>query len=82
MKPIIPDYITRLFWDVKKDRVDINHHARYIIRRVLDFGDEQAVKWLRQTYPDALIKDVVMAQKGLSRKTRAFWMHYYQLKSV
>jgi hypothetical protein len=47
----IPEYVKHLFWDVRKDKVDLHQHSRYIIRRVLNFGDHRAVNWLRRVYP-------------------------------
>lgn len=77
MGHIIPDYIQHLFWDVKKESVDINRHARFIIRRVLDYGDVRAINWLRKVYSDATIKEVVQIKKGLLRKTQLFWIEHY-----
>lgn len=73
----IPNYIKQLFWDVKKDTVDIELHAQYIIRRVLDFGDVKAINWLRRVYSDTLIREVVQVKRGLVHKTIVFWTEHY-----
>jgi hypothetical protein len=77
MGSVIPDYIQKLFWDVKKDSVNLDNHAHFIIRRVLDFGDAKAVNWLCKVYPDTLIKEVVQLKKGFARKTLIFWTEHY-----
>jgi hypothetical protein len=79
VKPSVPECIARLLWDVKKDEVDVNRHARFLIRRVLEFGDAISLNWIRKTYSEEVIKEVVKAKRGLDRKTLAFWTLYYGL---
>ncbi len=79
MSDRLPECVRRLLWDVRVETVDIKRHSRFIIRRVLDFGDPAAVKWLRKTYPDDTIKQVVAEKRGLALKTLAFWTAYYHL---
>lgn len=80
MIQVIPDYIQNLFWDVRKETVDVNRHSQFIIRRVLDFGDVAAINWLRRTYPDNLLKQVIKIGRGLARKTIVFWRNYFDLE--
>ena len=62
-----------LFWDVDPKTVDPDKHARYIIERVLDFGNDAEVRWLYHSYPRALIRDVVESSRVLEPDTRALW---------
>jgi len=80
MIQVIPDYIQNLFWDVRKETVDVNRHSQFIIRRVLDFGDVAAINWLRRTYPDNLLKQVIKTGRGLAHKTIVFWRDYFDLE--
>ncbi|MEO0116758.1 MAG: hypothetical protein ABIK97_04340 [candidate division WOR-3 bacterium] len=79
MKETIPDYIQKLFWDVKRDKVEINRHASFIIRRVLDFGNVKALNWLRNTYPPSRIREVIQKKRGLAPKTLTFWTEYFKI---
>ncbi|MEO0128561.1 MAG: hypothetical protein ABIL44_12550 [candidate division WOR-3 bacterium] len=81
MSKKIPKYIYYLFWDVNISNIDINQHASFIIRRVLDYGDAKAINWLRRNYPEELIIGVVKNKRGLLPKTITFWNRYYKLKS-
>ncbi|UCD83513.1 MAG: hypothetical protein JSU92_09420 [Deltaproteobacteria bacterium] len=76
-----PEYLNNLLWDVRKETVDINRHSQFVIRRVLDFGDVAAVNWLRRTYPDNLLKQVIKTGRGLTRKTIVFWRNYFDLET-
>ena len=78
---MLPDSVARLLWDVRPESVDTRRHARFLIRRVLDFGDVPALNWLRRTYSETEIRDVVARGRGLAHKTLAFWNLYFQQKS-
>ncbi|QQR78677.1 MAG: nucleotidyl transferase AbiEii/AbiGii toxin family protein [Candidatus Moraniibacteriota bacterium] len=39
-----------LFWDADPKRLDTEKNARYIIERVLDFGNAEEIRWLFQRY--------------------------------
>ena len=75
---MLPDFITKLFWDVKKETIDITKHSSFIIRRILDYGDVRELNWLRKTYSDEIIKNVIRSKRGLHHKTLVFWETYYE----
>jgi hypothetical protein len=77
----IPESVSKLLWDVEPDSVDVRRHARFLIRRVLDFGDVASVNWLRRTYSDAQIQDAIAGGRGLAHKTFVFWDFYFRQKA-
>jgi hypothetical protein len=62
-----------LFWDVDPKTIDPELHARYIIERVLDFGNDTEVKWVYEKYPQSLIAEVVQQSRSLRPQTKALW---------
>lgn len=62
-----------LFWDVDPKTIHPQRNARYIIERILDFGNDKEVKWMIHYYPRELIRDVVMNSRGLLPQTHSFW---------
>ncbi len=74
----IPEYVKHLFWDVKKEDIDIKKHSPFIIKRVLDYGNAASLKWLFKTYPEDLIKEVIYNKRGLHPKTINFWEKHYE----
>jgi hypothetical protein len=63
-----------LFWDTDPDRIDPVKHARYIIERILEFGEPRDVRWLFREYPRGEIKRVMdLPRVQLSRKSKALW---------
>jgi hypothetical protein len=74
---MIPQYLHSLFWDVKLDDFNPADYPDYTIARVLDIGDENAVKWLKETFSEADIKRVIATERRLSRKSANFWALVY-----
>jgi hypothetical protein len=62
-----------LFWDADPKSIDLRRHARYIIERILDYGDERELRWLVSYYPRRLIKDTVARSCVLHAKSRSLW---------
>ena len=62
-----------LFWDVDPKSINPRQHARYIIERILDLGDEKEVRWLVSYYSPRLIKEVIANSRELHAKSRSLW---------
>jgi hypothetical protein len=62
-----------LFWDVDPKTIDPQKHARYIIERIIEFGDDKEVRWMWNTYPHILIYDIAATKRGLMPRTRPLW---------
>lgn len=62
-----------LFWDVDSKTINPKRHRRYIIERILDFGNDKEVKWMWHFYSHALIRDVVKNSRVLHVKSKALW---------
>lgn len=62
-----------LFWDVDPKTIDQKKHAKYIIARILDFGEDKEVRWMWRTYSRRLIRSVVEKTRGLRPRTRKLW---------
>jgi len=74
---MIPRHLLPLFWDVNLDNFDPKAYPEYAIGRVLELGDESAVKWLKETFSEADIKRVIATERRLSRKSANFWALVY-----
>lgn len=63
-----------LFWDVNPKNIDTKKNARYIIERILEFGDISEVSWVLKYYPKSVIKKVMrLPRVQLSDKSKALW---------
>ena len=74
-------HLHSLFWDTNLDNFNPEAYPDYTIFRVLEYGDELAVKWLRETFSENEIRRVLCTEHRLSRKSAAFWALVYGVQS-
>ncbi len=67
------DIPSALFWDVDPARLDLQENKEYIIERILELGDDRAVRWLFSIYPRSVIKKVLAKSRRISRKSSTYW---------
>ena len=70
---VLPKELHRYFWDTDPTKVNLRLHRQFIIERLLEFGDEEAIRWLRCTFGDNAIGEVVHKSRRLSKGTANFW---------
>jgi hypothetical protein len=78
---MLPQELRPFFWDTNLDRFDPQAYPQYTIARILEYGDEKAVAWLRQTFPEAAIREVIRKERRLSRRSANFWALVYCIPS-
>lgn len=78
---MIPSYLQSIFWDTNLDTFKPEAYPDYTIFRVLEYGDEEAVTWMRQTFPEAEIRRVLCLERRLSRKSANYWALVYGIAS-
>ena len=69
----LPYYLKQFFWDTNFNNLDYKKHPIYIIERLLEFGDEKAVRWVWQTFSKKQIRETVCTSRVISKKTASFW---------
>jgi len=62
-----------LFWDIDAGKLDPDKYATYVIERVLDFGNDDEVRWMWQYYGSSRIREVVKSSRVLLGQSRSFW---------
>ena len=61
-----------LFWDVDSSEIDIERNAKFIIKKVLQFGLYSDWKILVQLYGINKITEVAIQLKDLDKRTASF----------
>ncbi len=67
-----------LFWDVDPTTIDLRKHARYVIERILDFGDAREVRWMARTYSRRQIREIIARSRVLHEKSRSLWRRVFK----
>lgn len=72
MKPKISDFSKHLFWDLKREHLDLDKNDAYIIRQVLEYGKLQDWILIKNYYGIKKISQKAMAFRSLEKKALSF----------
>lgn len=76
---MIPKDLRPLFWDTNLDSFRPAAYPAYTILRVLEYGDEKAIAWLKETFSEAQIVEVLRTERRLSPRSANFWALIYHI---
>jgi uncharacterized protein DUF6922 len=74
---MIPSHLRTLFWDADLERFNPAVYPDYTIFRILEYGDKDAVAWLRNAFSADQICGVLRTERRLSQKAATFWALVY-----
>jgi len=69
----LPQFLKEYFWDVDFEHLDAEKYSKYIIERILEYGDEKAIRWMAMNFSKERIKRVVCNTRALSSRSAIFW---------
>ena len=72
-KPPVMAFRQSLFWDVNPKTINPEKHAVYIIERILDFGNDEEVRWMWKFYDHNLIRKTADTSRVIHPQSRSFW---------
>lgn len=75
----VPQDLRWLFWDTDPSTLDLERHRKYVIERVLEFGNDAAYRWLLATFSQEDIVAVVKTSSRISRRTATMMANFYGL---
>ena len=68
----LPEHLRPFFWDVLFDRLSVEESSHFIISRLMEHGDEAAMRFLLETFRTTELIHVLRNSRSLSRRSRAF----------
>ncbi len=76
---IIPPNVWVLLWDVDRSKLSLSQHFKYIIERILEYGDIAEVKWMETHFSRTNIVDTLKHSKRISAKSGNFFRLIYDI---
>lgn len=70
---MIEEKIKKYFWDVDFKSLNPKENKKYILERILEMGDDNAVNWMFKTYSKKDISDTLKNNRKISKKSSNFW---------
>lgn len=78
---MIPKRLQKYFWDLNPAKLDTAKYPEYVIERLLNLGDLEAVKWVWDTFDRQKIIEVVKTGRQITPKTANFFTKLLNIKS-
>ena len=69
----MPEFLKPYFWDCAFADLEPLLHQRFIAERILVFGNDAAIRWLRENLPAKEWPELINSGKHLDPKTRNYW---------
>jgi len=76
---MLPSYLRALFWDVNAETFNPLEFPQYAIARVLEYGDREAIAWMKETFSESEIINVLCTERRLTPKSANFWALIYHV---
>ena len=76
----LPKFLEKYFWDVDFGNLKKQEYPQFIIERILEYGNEKAIKWMRDNFTESEIKAVVCESRAISKKSANFWQLVFNIK--
>ena len=67
------EFLKKYFWDVDFSKLTLPKHSSFVAARLLEYGNEEAIRWLFKNIEHSIIKDTLIKSRGLSNKSLLFW---------
>ena len=68
-----PQFLKKYFWDTDFSKLNKNSHSQFIIGRILEYGDERAVKWLFEYFKKPELKETLEKRRNTSPLSANYW---------
>ena len=75
----IPKEFHKYFWDIDAKKLNYGEKNTYVIERLLEYGDIDALYWLLETFEFKLVCEVVKKSRILSSKSAHFYSYYFHI---
>lgn len=76
----LPKFLKEYFWDVEFGKINLEKRKVYVLKRILEYGDEKAVSWMRKNFTEPEIKNALCNFRGYSLKSANFWAVILNIK--
>ncbi len=77
------EVVAKYFWDVDFHSIELEQHKNFIIRRILQAGDLESLRWLRTKFGDDILRDWIVSHnaRGLSPRQIRYWALILEIDS-
>jgi len=68
-----PQFLKKYFWDIDFTKFNVETHPKFVIERILEYGNDRAIVWMMKHFKKDEIIAVLTHLRGISPKSANFW---------
>lgn len=69
----LPEFLRKYFWDVEFEKVNCGKYPGFVIIRILEYGDKDAIRWMMKNFSRTQIVEYLTKTRELTLKSAVFW---------
>jgi hypothetical protein len=69
----LPVFLREYFWDTNFEELDITTHRLFILKRIMEYGNDHAVNWMRKHFQSEDLKKALVNHRDYSKRSANFW---------
>lgn len=69
----LPIYLKKYFWEIDFKQLSLTRFRRYILERLMEYGDEKSVRWLKNHFSRDEVKEALIHSRVFSTRSANFW---------
>jgi len=77
---MLPKELYKFFWEHNPAKFNEDTYWYFTIERLLEHGNDQAIRWVLGHYPQEKIIEVIKSSRSISKKTANFWKNFFHLR--
>lgn len=70
----LPKFLKNYFWDTDFKEIGLKENKVYILKRILNYGDQRSVSWMFDNFKKSEIKNALSNFRGYSQKSANYWV--------
>jgi len=75
----LPESAYKYFWEIDPKKLDVSAYPRYVIERLLEYGDFPELRWLFRQFSREQIAEVLKHTRSLSLRSANFWANFLDI---
>jgi hypothetical protein len=79
MNKSIPQNVKPLLWDIDLEDLSFDKHYKFIIERILEYGDFDELRWMENQFSQEEIIETLKESTRLSAKTANYFSIVYKI---
>jgi len=77
-KTNLPEEFRKYFWNCDCDELSIEKYPKFIVERILCFGNIKEIKWLLTKVNKDIFVKISTTSRRIDERTKNFWKIYFE----